>query len=236
MAQPGPRLQNGVHHAVLLDVHVEGVQQHPGVGTAQALDKLHTLFGGVEQVLLEAVDHLAAVEHAAVLRHLHEPGHGLQGKLLLAALLVQGDSVVGQGLPPGVGHAVEDGRPHLGHALQDAGDMADAVLPHRRVVAGQVVFGLQADGIGDAQAVVIGAGLQLPQPGVVVIAPLGGGHLADVKAQPGQLLHQGYVCNLVPVVAPEAVVHSNRVHGAPHWPRAARIFSTNWRAVSVILP
>ena len=46
--------------------------------------------------------------------------------------------------------------------------------------------------------------------------PLGGGHLADVKAQPGQLLHQGYVCNLVPVVAPEAVVHSNRVHGAPH--------------------
>ena len=42
------------------------------------VDKLHALFGGVEQVLLEAVDHLAAVEYAAVLRHLHELGHGLQ--------------------------------------------------------------------------------------------------------------------------------------------------------------
>ena len=215
VAQVVPGVQDGLDQVVLLDVHVEGVQQHLGVGALQPLDEGHALGGGVEQVLLEAVDHLAAVEDAVVLRHFHQLLHGVHRQVLLAALLVHGDAVVGHGLPAGVGHTVEHGGTHLGHALQDAGDMADAGLPHRRVVAGQIVLGLQADGVGDLQAVVVGAGLQLPQLGVIVVGPLGGGHLADVKAQPGLLFHQGDVLDLVPVVAPEAIVHPNGIHAAP---------------------
>ena len=80
-----------------------------------------------------------------------------------AALFVHRDAPCGHRLPPGVGHAVEHRRADLRHGLDDARDVANAGLTDGCVVAGQVVFALEADAVGEADVVVVRALLQLAQ-------------------------------------------------------------------------
>ena len=66
MEQPVAGQPDRVADGLLLDVHVEGVEQHADVVAADPVAQLERLLGGVHEVGLEAVERLDGEAHASL--------------------------------------------------------------------------------------------------------------------------------------------------------------------------
>ena len=53
----GPVVRDRFAEAVLLDIHMEGVEHHLDVGLADLANEGHPLVGGVQDVVLKSVEH-----------------------------------------------------------------------------------------------------------------------------------------------------------------------------------
>ena len=138
--------------SILLDVHVEGVQQELYAVGADLFGELHALGGGVDEKLLEPVDHLKAVGHALVrrgLRHLADAGHAA---VPVGTLVAPGKLTGG---PAAVDDAAEDFSVHLADHLQQLPGVVHASSAHGRVGAGHVVLGGKADAVRQLHAGVL---------------------------------------------------------------------------------
>ena len=140
MEVPQKALQDGLGHSgadvVLLDVHVEDVQQHLGAGMVQRPAEVHGLPGGVEQIVLKAVDDLEAEVDIQFLRDGQDPPHLLLTAQQRALLFLHGERPLGFAGPGGMDQTVPLVRPQLMQLGHDAERVLEARLADRRVRAG----------------------------------------------------------------------------------------------------
>ena len=66
MAEQRARCPDRLAETILLDVHMERIEHNLNVRLADLPDERHSLFGGVEDMILEPVEHLQAQIHAKV--------------------------------------------------------------------------------------------------------------------------------------------------------------------------
>src|SRR4029077_3066391 len=78
MAEKGPSGADRLAEAVLLDVHMERIEHDLDVGLADLSDEGDSLFGGVEDMVLEPVEHLQTEINAEVGRKIGEARDALQ--------------------------------------------------------------------------------------------------------------------------------------------------------------
>ena len=124
---------------VLLDVHVVRVEHHLQVRAAHLVDEAQRLVAGVDQEMLEAVQHLDVKGHAEVLGGLHRLAHGGRG-VGPAALFVAAVEPLAHDAgdrAADVGAAATGYLLHLARLLGEGAQMGDAAAP--------VLLGIRVD-------------------------------------------------------------------------------------------
>ena len=134
VAQILPGLFNGSDHVVFLDVHMEGIQQHFGIGVVYALGKGHAFFCRVHQILLKAVYHFKTIDDIVILRRLHQFLDAGKGDVLFSLLFIHINSHGGHALPPSIGDPVKDMRIYNRHRIKNPLDMFNAISANRFII------------------------------------------------------------------------------------------------------
>ena len=144
---------------VLLDVHVEGVELDFAGRAADRIAEGQSLLGGVDEELLEPVDHLERVDDPIPLGHLGDLLDALDRPIEVGPLVREAGR---RRCRPGAEvEAREDGSVEEVAVVEQALHVFGARLPHRGVGRGEILAGAEADAGRHREAEAVGGRLEL---------------------------------------------------------------------------
>ena len=205
--QPVARQLHRVVEGILFDVHVEGVQHDFDVVAVDLRDEFQRLGAGVEDIALEAVQHLHAQRDVVFRGHVAQGANVGDGPGGVAGL-IQRLGVVRR--PIGVQPAPEELYARGLHLLEGGLVLVKGRLYDGRVGVRDVVGLVRAVAAGQYDALRLGLVLQSGEVFVAHVQKVVAADLQNVKAQILDLLHIGDVVRppcLFPVGIVDAVFH-----------------------------
>ena len=185
MAEQRARCPDRLAEAVLLDVHMERIEHDLDVRLADLPDEGDPLFGGVEDMILEPVEHLQAEVNAEIACKIGETGDALQASRPVPRL-VDGLRIIDR--PIGVQSAANDADLEFGEVGQGLFEKGPPRFSDRRVGGREVLLLGWTQAGGDRDAVISSRAADLSNMRRAVAIEVMGGDLDDIEPQFGDFL------------------------------------------------